>query len=300
MSAFWSGWIIVLSALNILGCLWLIRWTMKKRAGEAAEGDTTGHSWDGDLQEYNNPLPRWWLWLFYITLVFAVVYLVLYPGMGNWKGVFGWSSGNTLGANEKSMYVKEMTAAEEKYGPIYEKYAAVSVSDLATGAEYQEARDMGKRLYLTYCMQCHGSDAGGATGYPNLTDAVWNWGGSPEQIRVSIANGRIGMMPAHPHLDDATVDTLVSYLTGDTTAAEAGQAAFMSSGCVGCHGVDAKGNPILGAPNLMDEDWLFGGGPSAITKSIKEGRNGKMPAHQELLGDNKVHLLTAYVYSLSK
>jgi len=300
MSAFWSGWIIVLSALNIVGCLWLIRWTMKKRAGEAAEGDTTGHSWDGDLQEYNNPLPRWWLWLFYITLVFAVVYLVLYPGMGNWKGVLGWSSGNTLGADEKSMYVKEMTAAAEKYDPIYEKYAAVSVSDLATGAEYQEARDMGKRLYLTYCMQCHGSDAGGATGYPNLTDAVWNWGGSAEQIRVSIANGRIGMMPAHPHLDDATVDTLVSYLTGDETAAEAGQAAFMSSGCVGCHGVDGKGNPILGAPNLMDEDWLFGGGPSAIAQSIKEGRNGKMPAHQELLGDNKVHLLTAYVYSLSK
>jgi len=293
MSTFWSLWIIILSALNIAGCLWLIRWTMKKRAGEAAEGDTTGHSWDGDLQEYNNPLPRWWLWLFYITLVFAVVYLVLYPGMGNWKGVLGWSS-------HGSQYQAEMDAAAQKYDPIYEKYAAVSIEDLASGEEYKEARDMGKRLYLTYCMQCHGSDAGGAKGYPNLTDEVWNWGGSPAQIKTSIAMGRKALMPAHGHLDEATISTLVSYLTGDETAAEAGQAAFMTSGCVGCHGIDGKGNPILGAPNLMDEDWLFGGGPSAITKSIVEGRNGEMPAHQELLGDNKVHLLTAYVYSLSK
>lgn len=293
MSAFWSGWIMILSALNIVGCFWLIRWTMKKRAGEAAEGDTTGHSWDGDLEEYNNPLPRWWLWMFYITLFFAVVYLTLYPGMGNWKGVLGWSS-------HGSQYGSEMAQAAAKYDPIYEKYAAVSVADLATGDEYQEARDMGKRLYLTYCMQCHGSDAGGAQGYPNLTDAVWNWGGAPEQIKLSIANGRKGMMPPHPQLDDATVKTLVSYLTGDAAAAEAGQAAFMSSGCVACHGIDGKGNPILGAPNLMDEDWLFGGGPSAITETILKGRNGEMPAHQELLGDNKVHLLTAYVYSLSK
>ncbi len=291
MSAFWSGWIIVLSALNILGCLWLVRWTMKKRAGEAAEGDVTGHKWDGDLEEYNNPLPRWWLWLFYITLGFAVIYLTLYPGMGTWKGVLGWSS-------HGSQYEGEMAQAAAKYDPLYQKYAAVSVEDLATGDEYQEARDMGKRLYLTYCMQCHGSDAGGARGFPNLTDDVWNWGGSPEQIKVSIANGRIGVMPAHAHLGDETINTLTSYLMGDATAAESGKAAFMSSGCIACHGLEGTGNPILGAPNLMDDDWLYG--KRAITDVLNKGRNGVMPAHQELLGGDKVHLLTAYVYSLSK
>jgi len=300
MSAFWSGWIIVLTGLNILGCWWLIRWTMKKRAGESAEGDVTGHVWDENLEEYNNPLPRWWLWLFYITLVFGIVYLVLYPGMGTWKGVLGWSSGNVIGADDKSQYAGEMRYAAEKYDPLYQQYAAVAVADLATGAEYQDARDMGKRLYLTYCMQCHGSDAGGATGFPNLTDGVWNWGGSPEQIKVTIANGRKALMPAHAHLGDETIDTLVSYLTGDATAAESGKAAFMSSGCIACHGVEGTGNPILGAPNLMDEDWLYGAGPSAIRDVLLKGRNGEMPAFQELLGGDKVHLLTAYVYSLSK
>ena len=298
MSTFWSGWIIFLTALNILGCWWLIRWTMKKRAGESAEGDVTGHTWDDNLEEYNNPLPRWWLWLFYITLVFAVVYLVLYPGMGTWKGVLGWSSGNTLGADDKSMFVKEQTAAAEKYGPIYQQYAAVAIADLATSAEYQDARDMGKRLYLTYCMQCHGSDAAGAKGFPNLTDDVWNWGGSPERITETIAHGRNAMMPPHGHLGDETINTLVSYLSGDATAAESGKAAFTSSGCIACHGPDATGNPILGAPNLMDDDWLYG--KRRIEETIRGGRQGQMPAHQDLLGDDKVHLLASYVYSLSR
>jgi len=306
MSTFWSGWIIVLTALNIVGCWWLIRWTMKKRAGESAEGDVTGHTWDDNLEEYNNPLPRWWLWLFYITLVFAVVYLVLYPGMGTWKGVLGWSSGNTLGADDKSMFVKEQTAAAEKYGPIYRQYAAVAIADLATGAEYQDARDMGKRLYLTYCMQCHGSDAGGSRGFPNLTDDDWLYGGSPEAILASIANGRNGIMPAFAHLDEATTGQLAQFvlsLTGrstDAAGAEAGKAAFIANGCAGCHGADGKGNQLIGAPNLTDDYWLYGGSKSMIVKTIQGGRNGVMPAHQKLLGDDKVHILAAYAYSLSK
>lgn len=300
MSAFWSGWIIVLTSLNILGCWWLIRWTMKKRAGETAEGDTTGHTWDDNLQEYNNPLPRWWLWLFYITLVFGVVYLVQYPGMGNWKGILGWSSGNVLNADSNSQYSGEMKKAADKYDPIYQQYAGVAVEALATDAQYGEAREMGKRLFLTYCMQCHQSDASGARGYPNLTDNDWLWGGSPEQIKASIANGRTAMMPPHAHLGDSTVGTLAAWLSGDTTAAEAGKAAFMSSGCIGCHGLNAEGNTALGAPNLMDDTWLYGGGQKTIEKTISGGRNGVMPAHKELLGDDKIHLLTAYVYSLSK
>jgi cytochrome c oxidase cbb3-type subunit III len=300
MSTFWSGWIIVLSGLNIIGCFWLIRWTMKKRAGESAEGDTTGHTWDDTLQEFNNPLPRWWLWLFYVTLIFAVVYLIQYPGMGNWKGVLGWTSGNTLNASADSQYANEMDKAEKKYAPIYQQYASVSVADLATDPQYSEAREMGKRLFLTYCMQCHQSDASGTRGYPNLTDHDWLWGGSPEQIVATISNGRQATMPSWAQLGDKTIDTLASWLSGDKAAAKAGEAAFLASGCVGCHGMDAKGNQALGAPNLTDNIWLYGGTKKTIEKTIRNGRHGQMPAFEKLLGNEKIHLLASYVYSLSK
>jgi cytochrome c oxidase cbb3-type subunit 3 len=299
MSAFWSGWIIVLSVGNIVACFWLIRWTMKKRAGEATSGDVTGHTWDDDLQEYNNPLPRWWLWLFYITLIFAFVYLAMYPGLGNYKGMYGWSS-------HGSQYEAEMKAAEAKYGPIYQQYAAVAVDELATKPEYEEARAMGKRLFLTYCMQCHGSDARGSRGYPNLADNDWLWGGSAEQITLSIANGRNGMMPAHAHLGDEGIDNVASYvmsLSGrdaDATKVAAGKQVFETMGCAGCHGMDGTGNQMLGAPNLTDTTWLYGASEGAIKQSIAKGRAGVMPAHKDLLGDDKVHLLAAYVSSLSK
>jgi cytochrome c oxidase cbb3-type subunit 3 len=299
MSDFWSIWIIVLTVANILGCLWLIRWTMKKRTGEAAQGDVTGHTWDGDLQEFNNPLPRWWLWLFYITLVFAGVYLALYPGLGKFQGFLGWSS-------HGSQYQAEMTKAAEKYDPIFKQYAAVAVTDLATKDEYQEAREMGKRLFLTYCMQCHGSDGGGARGFPNLRDDDWLWGGTPEQIKVSIAAGRNGVMPPHAHLAEEQIDQVTTYVQAlagrdvDAAAAEAGKEVYLTAGCIACHGVDGTGNQLLGAANLTDNTWLYGGSPGAIKQTIVKGRNGIMPAQTELLGDDKVHLLTAYVYSLSK
>lgn len=298
MSEFWSIWIIVLTVGNILGCLWLIRWTMRRRTGEAAQGDVTGHTWDGDLQEYNNPLPRWWLWLFYITLVFAGGYLALYPGLGKFQGVLGWSS-------HGSQYGDEMAKAAEKYDPIFKQYAAVAVADLATKAEYQEARDMGKRLFLTYCMQCHGSDAGGSRGFPNLTDGDWLWGGSEQQILASITNGRNGVMPTHAHLGDEQIDNLANYVVSlsgrnaDATKVAAGKEAFLTSGCIACHGMDGTGNQIIGAPNLTDKTWLYGASLGTIKQTITNGRNGVMPAHQALLGGDKVHLLTAYVYSLS-
>jgi len=299
MTTFWSGWIIVLTVGNILACFWLIRWTMKKRSGEATSGDVTGHTWDGDLQEYNNPLPRWWLWLFYITLLFGIGYLALYPGLGNFAGVKGWTS-------HGSQYQAEMQAAEEKYGPIYKQYAAVAVADLASKPEYEEARAMGKRLFLTYCMQCHGSDARGSRGYPNLADGDWLWGGAPEQVTMSIASGRNGIMPAHAHLGDEAIDNVTGYvmsLSGREVAAarvEAGQQVYMTAGCLGCHGMDGTGNQLLGAPNLTDSTWLYGGSEGVIKQTIAKGRAGVMPAHQDLLGDDKVHLLAAYVTSLSK
>ncbi|RMG34867.1 MAG: cytochrome-c oxidase, cbb3-type subunit III [Gammaproteobacteria bacterium] len=297
MSAFWQGWITVLTVLNILACFWLIRWTIKKRAGEAAQGEVTGHVWDETLEEYNNPLPRWWLYLFYGTLIFAAVYLTLYPGI--WKGVLGWSS-------HGSQYEAEMAKAKAKYDPIYQQYAKVPVAALATKPEYKEAREMGKRLFLTYCMQCHQSDASGARGFPNLTDNDWLYGGKPEDIVKTIADGRTSIgMPAHAQLGDEKVHKLAQYVlslsgrASDKAAAEEGKNLFMTVGCAGCHGPDAKGNPALGAPNLTDNIWLYGGSPKTIEKTIRDGRKGVMPAHKKLLGEEKIHLLAAYVYSLS-
>lgn len=309
MSTFWSGWIIILTVGNILACLWLIWWTMRRRGDEAAQGDVTGHTWDGNLQEYNNPLPRWWLWLFYLTLIFAAVYLALFPGLGQFKGVLGWSSScQTPWAPEQcreSQWEKEMAKAKQKYDPIYEKYAAVAITELATEPDYEEGRAMGRRLFLTYCMQCHGSDARGSRGYPNLTDDIWIWGGQPEQIQTSIAQGRTAVMPSHAHLGEDAIDNVAHYvmrLSGretDADKAEAGKQTFTTAGCIGCHGPDGTGNPLLGAPNLTDSNWLYGSSLGAIKETITKGRNGVMPAHQELLGEDKVHILSAYVYSLS-
>jgi cytochrome c oxidase cbb3-type subunit 3 len=189
---------------------------------------------------------------------------------------------------------------------VFEKYAAVAVTDLATDPQYQEGLEMGKRLFLTYCMQCHGSDARGSTGFPNLSDDEWQWGGTPEQIQTSIADGRMGVMPSQAHLGDEKIDQVTNYvmaLSGreaDSAKAEAGKEVFMTAGCVGCHGMDGTGNPMLGAPDLTDSNWLYGASPGAIRQTIVKGRNGVMPAHKDLLGEEKVHLLTAYVYSLSK
>jgi cytochrome c oxidase cbb3-type subunit 3 len=294
MSASWSWYIIILTAVNILACFWLIRWNSKRRVGEAAEGDTTGHTWDDDLQEYNNPLPRWWLWLFYLTIFFAIGYLIIYPGMGNYPGAVKWS--------EVGQYETEMQAANEKYGPIFAAYAKQPITELAKDPK---AMASGQRLFLTYCSTCHGSDAGGAPGFPNLTDGDWLYGGDPKSIETTILDGRNGMMPPMGMgLPDEKVDQLVAYvlsLSGrkaDPAKAEAGKKLF-STMCVACHGPEGKGNSAAGFPNLTDKVWLYGGSPGTIRETIKLGRNGKMPAHREFLGEEKVHLLAAYVYHLS-
>jgi cytochrome c oxidase cbb3-type subunit 3 len=304
-SAFWSGWITILTVGNLLACLWLIWWTMRKREGEASQGDVTGHTWDGDLQEYNNPLPRWWLWLFYGTLIFATVYFTIYPGI--WDGVLGWTSADKstrteVTAGNPSQYEREIKRADDRYGPIYAKFRSVAIPELAKNAE---ANGMGKRLFLTYCMQCHGSDAKGNKGFPNLADNDWLWGGTPEQITATITNGRNGVMPAHAHLGDEKIDQVANYvmtLSGrqaDAAKAEAGKEVFTSAGCIACHGADGKGNQMLGSANLTDGTWLYGGSEGVIKKTITKGRNGVMPAHKDLLGEDKIHLLAAYVYSLS-
>ncbi len=232
--------------------------------------------------------------MFYITLFFGIGYLLLYPGSGVFGGAFKWS--------ETGQYDQEMRVAEQKYGPLFEKYRT---QELAAVAANPEALNMGKRLFMTYCTGCHGSDAGGGPGYPNLRDSDWLYGGEPEQIKASIMNGRSGAMPAWGAMLGQegvfNVSEYVISLSGrkaSADAAAAGKEKFQQV-CAACHGADGKGNQALGAPNLTDNIWLYGGSQAAIMKTISEGRNGRMPAHGEFLGEAKVHLLAAYIWSLS-
>ena len=294
-SPFWEWFIIILTVGGILGCFALILWLGGDRPKEE-KVETMGHVWDETLEEYNNPLPRWWLNMFYITLVFGVIYLILYPGLGSFAGILGWS--------EVKQYELEMEAAETRYGPIYAKYAKDSIEALAKDPE---AVQLGHRLYMTYCTICHGSDARGMLGFPNLRDDDWLYGSNPEAIEGTIKNGRNGMMPAalqNNLTEDAEITSVVQYvlsLSGDQhdqTKAVEGEKVFKKI-CFACHGMDGKGIQALGAPNLTDNIWLYGGSVEQITETVTNGRQGKMPAHGEFLGGDKVHLLASYIYSVS-
>lgn len=292
MSPALTIFIVIGTSLNVLGCAWLIWWTARSRPDEVAKGEVIDHVWDGDLQERNNPMPRWWLILFWLTIVFCFVYFALYPGLGRFGGILGWS--------KVGQYQQEMASANQKYAPIYAAFAGRDVADLAKDPK---ALALGHSLFLNNCINCHGSDARGAIGFPDLTDDDWLHGGAPQQIVDSITHGREGVMPAlGVALGPEAVDELVAYvqsLNGRPAAADqvqAGKARFVL--CAACHGPDAKGNAAIGAPDLTANIWLYGGSAAAIRKSIMDGRHGQMPTHQ-WLGDDKIRLLAAYVYSLS-
>jgi len=293
-SEFWSWFIITLALGGIAGLVILLRSNSKVTLKKGETAEVTGHVWDGDLQELNNPLPMWWLVMFYLSIVFALGYLVLYPGLGNYAGVLKWT--------QIGEYQAEMDHADEKFGPLFAAYAQ---QDLPTLAKNETAMKSGRRLYLSYCAVCHGSDARGSKGFPNLRDSAWLWGGEPEQIKTSISQGRNSTMPAWNALGEETVDNLTEYvmsLSGrkvDQVKADAGKT-FYPTMCGVCHGADATGNPLMGASNLTDKRWVYGGSPRAIKASIAEGRNGIMPAHKDFLGEDKVHVLSAYIMSLSE
>jgi len=295
-SAFWSPAIAVITLLSIAACLWLV-WAQSRARPAKKEGEpeTMGHVWDGDLEEYNNPLPRWWLNLFYITLFWSLGYLLFYPGLGSFAGLLGWT--------QQAQYEQELVAADTRYGA---RYAAYQGTDIPTLAEDPEVLAMGRNLFASYCIQCHGSDAGGARGFPNLTDADWLYGDTPEAIEHSILKGRNGVMPGWGDIIGADgvekAADYVEHLAGraiDSTKVEAGQVTYNQT-CIACHGPEGKGNPLLGAPNLTNDIWLYGGTRKAIVESIAKGRMGQMPAHEEFLGAAKVHVLAAYVYSFTQ
>jgi len=291
-SEFWSWFIIAIVGGGILWLFYLLRGNNKV---EGEPGVPTGHVWDEDLEELNNPLPRWWLIMFYITIFFSIIYLVLYPGMGSFKGLLGWT--------EVGQYDAEVAAADAEFGPLFAKFEQTPIPELAKNAAAMAA---GERLFVNYCAVCHGSDARGAPGFPNLRDNDWLHGGSPEKIEESILNGRESnsMIAWEASLGgEEGVNQVAEYvmsLSGrdvDEALAAKGKEKFAL--CAGCHMPDGTGNQALGAPNLTDNIWLYGGSPRTIKESIAKGRKGKMPAHKDFLGKAKSHILAAYVYSLS-
>jgi cytochrome c oxidase cbb3-type subunit 3 len=291
-SEFWSWFIIAIVGGGIIWLVILLRGN-SKTTGDV--GVPTGHVWDEDLQELNNPLPRWWLIMFYITIFFSIGYLILYPGMGSFKGVLGWT--------EIGEYEAEVAEADTEFGPLFEKFEKTPIPALASD---EAAMNAGERLYVTYCAVCHGSDARGAPGFPNLRDNDWLYGGEPENIETSIMHGRVGAMPSWeaPLGGEEGVNQVANYVMSlagrdvDDKLAAAGKEKFDML-CVSCHMPDGTGNKLLGAPNLTNNIWLYGGSPRAIKQSIAKGRSGRMPAHNEFLGSAKSHILAAYIYSLS-
>jgi len=295
-SGFWDIYIALISLVSIIACAVFLKLQSVRRI-EAKDGSTatTGHVWDETLTEYHHPLPRWWSWLFYLTILFSLGYLVLYPGLGSFKGVLGWTQVGQLEA--------ENARVEAKIGPLYARFAAQDVPTLAKNAE---AMAIGQKLFLNRCAQCHASDGGGSRGFPNLTDKDWLWGGTPEAIKLSITEGRTGVMPPWgPVLGEQGARDVAHYvmsLSGmavDSIRVARGKPLFAQN-CVACHGAEGKGNQALGAPNLTDKIWLYSAAEPVIIETIVKGRTNQMPTHKTILTPEKIHLLAGYVYSLSQ
>ncbi|HYJ99746.1 MAG TPA: cytochrome-c oxidase, cbb3-type subunit III [Burkholderiaceae bacterium] len=293
---FSSGWSVYVAALTLAGivaCL-LLLWVAARRKVMASD-NTTGHVWDEDLRELNNPLPRWWMGLFVLTVVFSLAYLVFYPGLGSYAGTLGWS--------QRQAYDSEVERLQQQVAPLYARFAGMNAPQLATDAK---AMRIGERLFINNCSQCHGSDARGSKGFPDLTDTDWLYGGSHEKIVETIMQGRRGVMPpmaaAVGGADDVrNVAQYVLSLSGsphNAFAAQAGKAKF--SACAACHGVNGKGNPALGAADLTDKVWLHGWGEQAVVDMIQRGKDNQMPAHADKLTAEQIRVLAAYVWNLSQ
>lgn len=292
-NAGWSVFIAAAATVGLVGCLVLLAIASRRRV--MASDNTTGHVWDEDLRELNNPLPRWWMWLFVITVLFAGVYLALYPGLGSFAGSFGWTSSGQWDA--------EQQRAHANMAPVYARFATMPAAELAKDAQ---AMGIGERLFINTCAGCHGSDAHGSKGFPNLTDGDWLGGSGPEYIEKTIAQGRTGMMPPMAAAvgsaeDVRNVANYVLSLSGsahNNVAAQLGKPKFAV--CAACHGPDGKGNQAIGAPNLTDKTWLHGWGEDAVMAMVNNGKTNVMPAHARRLTPEQIHVLAAYVWNLGQ
>ena len=293
-SSFWPMFITVISVGGVIGCALLLWLTSKIKATSPNGDNTNGHVWDENLREMNNPLPRWWVWMFIITIVFSLFYFAAYPAIGTYAGKLGWT--------QVKQYEQEMEAANKTIAPLYAKFAAMPIDQLATNPE---AKAIGERIFMNNCAQCHGSDAHGSRGFPNLTDKDWIHGGSPEKIVETITNGRVGMMPPMAAVvgTEDDVKNVANYVLSlsnsqhDATRAAAGKEKFAV--CAACHGADGTGSQSVGAPNLTDNIWLHGAGEEAIIKRINEGKVNQMPAQGAKFTPEQIHVLASYVWGLS-
>jgi cytochrome c oxidase cbb3-type subunit III len=291
LNGFWSGWVIVLTTITLVIITWLL-FANRKRL--PTDSETTGHEYDG-IEEWDNPLPGWWFAMFTLTIVWGIGYLIAYPGMGNFPGVLGWTA--------VEQHQQEVAQAEDKYRAMRDMYLAMPIEEIYTDPK---ARRMGMRIYGNNCSQCHGLDAAAALGFPSLVDDDWLYGGSPEAIKHTLVKGRQAAMPAwEAVLGDEGIAEATAYLLALNNRdaapekAEAGEKHY-NMYCVACHGPEAKGNPMMGAPNLTNGIWLYGGSAEQIATTLRNGRNGQMPAFGERLSEDKIHLVTAYIYSLSQ
>jgi cytochrome c oxidase cbb3-type subunit 3 len=292
-SSGWSFFVGGVTIISLIACLALLYVASRRKV--MADDNTTGHTWDMDLREMNNPLPRWWAWLFVITVLFAAVYLALYPGLGSKPGILNWSSAG--------QYRAEQDRAAATMAPVYARYLSMNAAELAKDTQ---AMGIGERLFLNNCAACHGSDARGSKGFPNLTDGDWIHGGTLDIVKTTITGGRIGMMPpmaaAVGSAEDVhNVAQYVLSLSGsahDSVAASLGKPKFAV--CAACHGADGKGNQAIGAPNLTDKVWLHGWGEQAIISMVTNGKTNVMPAQAARLTPEQIHVLAAYVLSLSQ
>ncbi|MET3396007.1 cytochrome c oxidase cbb3-type subunit 3 [Variovorax sp. 1140] len=290
---FWSDYVAAVSLLGILGCVILLWLTARKRVAASAD-NTTGHVWDEDLREANNPLPMWWVGLFVLTIVFGLGYLALFPGLGSFRGKSDWTS--------RDAYEAEVARATQELAPVYAKYASMPVEEISRDPQ---AHAIGERLFMGNCAQCHGSDARGSKGFPNLTDKDWLYGGTPEKIIETITRGRVGVMPpmaaAVGTPDEVkNVANYVLSLSGephDSVRAGLGKAKFTA--CAACHGIGGVGNQALGAPNLSDRIWLHGYGEAAIVQMINSGKHNEMPAQEGRLTEAQIRMVASYVWGLS-
>ncbi|MEX8194443.1 cytochrome-c oxidase, cbb3-type subunit III [Comamonas guangdongensis] len=290
---FWSVYIAAVSLIGILGCFMLLVLVARKKVVSSGD-NTTGHVWDEDLRELNNPMPKWWMGLFVITVIFGLAYLAAYPGLGAFEGKLGWS--------QTGAYDKEMAKAKADLEPMYAKFVSMPTEEMAKDPK---AMAIGERLFMNNCAQCHGSDARGGKGFPNLADGDWLHGGTPDKIKETITNGRIGVMPPMAAAvgtaeDVRNVANYVLSLSGsphDAVKASLGKSKFVA--CAACHGMDGKGNQALGAPNLTDDIWLHGWGEAAIVNMVNNGKHNEMPAQKEKLTEAQIAVLASYVWSLS-
>ncbi len=291
MSTLWSLFVIV-GTLGSLGwALWLL---LSNLSNPTAKFETTGHDFDG-IQEYDNPLPLWWVGLFVATIVFAIGYLVYYPGLGNFPGLGHWTS--------HEQWQRDVDAQRAEFAPLYQRLAAMSEAELH---DNKQAQQIGRRLFLNNCSSCHGASARGGFGFPNLTDDEWQWGGDFDTIKTTIRGGRVAAMPAWgPALGDAGVADMTQYvlsLSGaphDQAAADRAAPQFQTM-CVACHGAEGRGNPLFGAPDLTNDVWMYGRDADSIAFTLRNGRNGQMPAFGAVLGDDRVDIVAAYVSGLRK